>query len=119
MAMAKGHKRDVGPDPRAGNPRGLAQFVGVFRFSRRAMELVWTTSRALTIGLAIGTVIAGLLPGAIAWVGKHLVDAVLAASEGGDRDTVIMWVGVEMGLVVAMATVSRLLGIQRSLLRAQ
>ena len=107
------------PRPPAGEPRGIAAYLGVFRFSRRAIELVWSTNRALTIGLAIGAVIAGVIPGAIAWVGKELVDAVIRASEGGDRGLVYQWVAVEMALVVGMATMGRVLGIQRSLLRAQ
>lgn len=109
--------------PRSSGPaqaRRLRDYLGVFRFSRRALVLVWTTSRALTIGLALGALLAGLLPGAIAWVGKLLVDAVVAATQhGGSRDDVLRWVLVEAGLVVAMAAVQRTLGILRSLLRAQ
>lgn len=78
--------------PRSSGPaqaRRLRDYLGVFRFSRRALVLVWTTSRALTIGLALGALLAGLLPGAIAWVGKLLVDAVVAATtHGGSRDDV-------------------------------
>ena len=47
---------------------------------RRAMVLVWTTHRGLTLVLAIGTLLSGLLPAAIAWVGKELVDAIVLAS---------------------------------------
>src|SRR4051794_25801380 len=99
--------------------RGWTPYLGVFKFSARAMRLVWSTSRALTIGFAIGTVIAGLVPGGIAYVGKRLIDSVLVASHGGDRDQVMMWVAVEMGLVVGMAAITRILGIFRSLLRAR
>src|SRR5688500_5648889 len=71
---------------RAGDPEGKGlppqqvtwrSYLGVFRYSRRALSLVWTTSRVLTIGLAVGSVVAGLLPGAMAWVGKQLVDTVI------------------------------------------
>ena len=34
----------------------LEQFVGVFRYSRRAIELVWTTSKPLTVLIAVGIV---------------------------------------------------------------
>ena len=105
--------------PEAPNGKGVGAYLGVFRFSRRAMQLVWSTSRALTIGLALGTLVAGLLPGAIAWVGKELIDAVVVASRGGARDPVWTWVAIEAGLVVAQAAAIRLLSIQRSLLRAQ
>ncbi len=116
--MNSPHVRPRAEPPKSGE-KGLAQYLGVFRFSRRAMGLVWSTSRALTIGLAIGTVFAGVLPGGIAYVGKKLIDAVIAARGTGEHDAVWMWVGVEMGLVIAMAAISRILNIQRSLLRAQ
>src|SRR5436190_17062223 len=82
---------------------GATRYLGVFRFSRRAIKLVWQTSRALTIGLAIGTVLAGLTPGAIAYVGKRLIDAVVAGALSHDHDEVMKWVLVEMGLVVGVA----------------
>ncbi|MBM4361533.1 MAG: ABC transporter ATP-binding protein [Deltaproteobacteria bacterium] len=92
----------------------------MFRFSRRAVALVWSTSRALTVGLGAGALLAGLLPGAIAWVGKLLVDAVVAATEGGGaREQVLRWVLLEAALVVGLAAVQRGLGIVRALLRAQ
>ena len=49
--------------------------LGVFRYSRRAIDLVWKTSPALTIGLALATLIAGVLPAAMAYVGQLIVDA--------------------------------------------
>ncbi len=107
----------------ANKPRATwRSYLGVFGYTRRALALVWSTSRALTIGLAVGNVIAGLLPGAVAWVGKHLIDAVVAASTTraqADRDAALTWVVVEFALVVAMAAAGRGLGILRSLLRQQ
>jgi ATP-binding cassette subfamily B protein len=97
-------------------------YLGVFAFSKRALQLVWTTSKSLTLWLAIGSLVAGLLPGGIAYIGKRLVDAVILAGRSGDaadRHAAMTWVGVEMGLVVALAGVLRLLQILRSLLRAQ
>ena len=57
---------------------GLTRFFGVFRYGRRAIELVWQTNPALTIGFALLTAIAGVLPAAIAYVGQLIVDAVVA-----------------------------------------
>jgi hypothetical protein len=42
----------------------LRQSLAVFRYSGRAVNLVWTTSRFLTIILATLTLVAGLLPAA-------------------------------------------------------
>ena len=53
--------------------------LGVFGYTSRAIGLVWTTSRPLTFALAALTLVAGVLPAAIAWVGKLIVDGVVAA----------------------------------------
>ena len=103
---------------------GAASFFGVFRYSRRAIELVWSTSRPLTVALAALTLAAGLLPAAVAYVGQLIVDAVVAAiatrQETGsvDIDDVIVWVVTEAGLVVALAGAQRGISMCESLLRA-
>jgi ATP-binding cassette subfamily B protein len=96
-------------------------FLSVFRYSRRAMELVWTTSRGLTVALAVLTLAAGVLPAGVAWVGALIVDAVVAAMRagGGDATNVLRLVLLEGGLVAALAAVQRGLSLCQSLLRAQ
>jgi ATP-binding cassette subfamily B protein len=98
----------------------LRNYLGVFRYSKRALALVWSTSKPLTLGLAALSVVGGLLPGAIAWVGKQLIDAIVIAAQSGvagDRTHAMEWVAVELGLVIALAAIIRGLGILRSLLR--
>ena len=100
----------------------LRDLLGVAGYARRALGLVWTTSRAITIALAVGSVLLGLMPGAMAWTGKRLVDAVVHAAATGEeaaQHRALVWVGVELGLAIALATTSRVLSILRSLLRAQ
>ncbi|MFM8517052.1 MAG: hypothetical protein ACKODA_04105, partial [Nevskiaceae bacterium] len=46
----------------------------------RAFRLVWSTSRSLTLAFVVLTVVAGVLPAAIAYIGAQIVDAVVAAS---------------------------------------
>ena len=99
-------------------------FFGVFRYSRRALELVWTTNRALTIALALLTLAAGTLPAGVAWVGALIVDAVVAAIQAsGDRSALttraLLLVGLEGLLVAALAGVQRGISLCQSLLRAQ
>jgi len=97
-------------------------YLGVFRYSRRALRLVWTTDRTLTISLALGSLAAGLLPGGIAYVGKHLIDSIVHAASVRTtlaRDTSIKWVALELGLVIALAVVLRLNGMVKSLIRQQ
>jgi ATP-binding cassette, subfamily B, bacterial len=98
--------------------------VGVFGYSRRALSLVWDTSRALTLGLAALTVVAGILPAAVALIGARLVDAVVAAAQvhagGGSPDLrlVFGWVLLEGLLVAAVAAAQRGLNLCQALLRA-
>ena len=110
-------------DKKTGGLRAsLRQYLGVFRYSGRALALVWTTNRPLTIGLASLSLVAGLLPAAIAYVGKLIVDAVVRAAQTGataDRDQALWAVAAELGLIVLMSASQRGLGIFRSLLRAQ
>lgn len=58
--MSSPHMRRAQPAPPPSSR--LAAFFGVFRYSRRALALVWQTSRPLTIGLALCTLVAGVLP---------------------------------------------------------
>ena len=101
----------------------LESYLGVFRYSRRAVELVWSTHRGLTISLAILTVSAGLLPAGVAYVGKLIVDAVVAqidvVSAGGDAvySTVLTWLVVEGALVAGLIGVQRGIGFCQALLR--
>lgn len=99
----------------------LTRFFGVFRYSRRAVGLVWSTSRLLTIVLAALTVVAGILPAAIAYVGQLIVDGVVAAIEATspDIDQVIGFVLLEGIIVAVLAAGQRGISASESLLRAQ
>ncbi|HEV7554913.1 MAG TPA: hypothetical protein VGO00_05610, partial [Kofleriaceae bacterium] len=66
--------------PPAGESAGWRSYLGVFKFSRRAIRLVWSTNRAITITLALGSLVGGLLPSGVAYVGKLLINSILAAS---------------------------------------
>lgn len=101
--------------------RGLRQYLGVFRYSGRAVSLVWSTSRGLTIALVVLSLIAGLLPAAMAYVGKLIVDAVVEASRTGGTDqlnTAFFWVGAELVLVLMQSAAQRGIAVCQSLLRA-
>ena len=107
------------PEPEPA-PSRVRQYLGVFRYSGRALELVWTTSRALTIVIGLMTVLAGVLPAVTAYVGKLIVDAVLDANASQLRADLIqaLWyVGLEALVIAAMAAVQRVLSVCESLLR--
>lgn len=106
----------------------MGGFFSVFRYSRRALALVWDTSRGLTIGLAVCTLIAGVLPAVAAWVGKLIVDAVVAAmalhAQTEEALTlvttwpVLRYVALEALVIALIALAQRGLSAQQSLLRA-
>ena len=102
-------------------PGLIPRFFGVFRYSRRAVELVWTTSRRLTFIMAALTIVAGVLPAAIAYVGKLIVDGVVAAMAATEPDTaqVLTYVVMEAGIVALLAACQRGISASESLLRAQ
>ncbi len=100
-------------------------FLGVFRYSRRALELVWSTSRKLTVFLGILTLAAGVLPAGMAYVGALIIDAVVAASQvykdsgTADFQAVFSLVLLEGLVVAALAGAQRGISLCQALLRAQ
>ncbi|HLT38562.1 MAG TPA: ABC transporter ATP-binding protein, partial [Enhygromyxa sp.] len=118
------HGAQANTEARGPKRLGAREILGVFRYSRRAIDLVWTTSKPLTVLLAALTLIAGLLPAGAAWVGQQIVDAVVAAAAavqaGGEPlfSFVLGWVALEGGIMVALSGAQKGLGICQSLLRA-
>ena len=99
----------------------MPRFFGVFRYSRRAVELVWTTSRFLMFVLAGLTVVAGILPAAVAYVGQLIVDGVVAAIAATEPDIrqVLGYVVLEAAIMAMLAASQRGISASESLLRAQ
>ncbi len=98
----------------------ISQVFAVFQYTGRAVQLVWTTSRPLTIFLAVLTLVAGLLPAAIAYVGKLIVDGVVLASGSGLESHRLVTLGnlaIEAILVSLLAGSQRGLTVSQSLLR--
>lgn len=115
-------KSNVSSSSDIGQLPSLRQFLGVFRYSRRALQLVWETSRPLTVWLAVLTVVAGVLPAAVAYVGQLIVDSVVAASQSGGDEAgirqVLNFVVLEGIIVLAVAAAQRGISVCQSLLRA-
>jgi ATP-binding cassette subfamily B protein len=103
-------------------PRGL---LDVFDYGHRAMLLVWTTNKVLCITLALLTVVAGVLPAGIAYLGSLIVDAVIHAADLHRRagvtplSRVLEFVSAEALLVAATSMAQRGISLTQSLLRAQ
>jgi ATP-binding cassette subfamily B protein len=101
----------------------LDGYLGFWRYSRRAIALVWSTHRTLTIGLGLLTLAAGVLPAGIAYLGKLIVDAVVAALEANragaapDYAAVFTLVALEGLLVAGLSGAQRGIDFCQSLLR--
>ena len=94
--------------------------LSIYRYCGRAVQLVWATDWRLTIALAGLTLLAGLLPGAIAYIGKLIVDAVVQAAQTGTitaRNTALTYLGIEAVLVAILAGARQGLRLCTSLLR--
>ena len=106
-------------------PNSARRFFGVFRYSKRALELVWATSPKLSLLLGFVTLLAGVLPSAVAWVGARIVDSVVAAGKAHaagasvDLEPVLFWVLVEALMLVIITGAHRGITLCQSLFKAQ
>jgi ATP-binding cassette, subfamily B, bacterial len=86
---------------------------------------VWSTNKTLSVSLALLTLFAGVLPAGIAYVGAHIVDAVIHAAalhrQTGTTylNDVVRYVALEAVLVAVTAMAQRGISLAQSLLRAQ
>ena len=101
------------------------RFFGVFRYSRRALELVWATSPKLTFLLGFVTLLAGALPSAVAWIGARIVDSVYwatranAANVAMDIMPTVWWVMAEAAILVFITAAHRGITLCQALLKAK
>ncbi|MDE1165304.1 MAG: ABC transporter ATP-binding protein [Pseudomonas sp.] len=103
----------------------INRFSLFFDQSRRAISLVWGTSRPLFLGLVVATLAAGVLPALAAWLGQRIVDSVVQAMQlhanTGQAPLwpVLRFVLAEAGVLALLAAAQRGLSVQQSLLRVQ
>jgi ATP-binding cassette subfamily B protein len=102
----------------------IQKSLTIFRYGTKALELVWSTSQILTIAIALFTIINGLLPAAIAYIGKLIVDSVVLASQNNlangltnDRYLALKYVGIEAIALIVLAASQKGLTVSQSLLR--
>jgi ATP-binding cassette subfamily B protein len=106
----------VSAPPQPAAPVGLATRLkaSVLR-SRQTLALVWRSSRLGTLALGALTIVAASLPPIVAYVGKLIVDAVVAR----DRTRAVRMVLLELAVVGTMALLERSLGLVRQLVGAR
>lgn len=105
------------PEPtRRGRVRAWLKTIReVLGYAVRTLRLVALSSRQLLALQILFTAGAALLPLAVAYVGKRIVDAVVAADPGRSLN----WVLLELGAVLALTGTQRTLGLIRQLLSAR
>jgi ATP-binding cassette subfamily B protein len=114
----------VSPPPTSAPPLPLKARLknagSLFRQLPGTFRLFWEASPKLAVLLGALTLVAAVLPAAIAWVGKLIVDSVVASAQGSleARSRVYGLVGLEFGLMLGSAVVERGLTLTRELLRA-
>src|SRR3954466_12962225 len=101
------------------------QFFGVFKYTARALELLWGTSKKLGVLLGFCTILAGVLPSGVAWVGARIVDSAywatraLANGQQVDLMHTAWWVAAEAGIMVVITAAHRGITLCQSMLKAQ
>jgi hypothetical protein len=105
--------------------RGSKRVLGSFSHTPATLTLVWRTSSITLISLVALMLVSAACAPAIAWVGKLIVDAVLAA-QSPDADTravalnaVWRWIAVEFALAATLGIVERLTLLVRQMIDAK
>ncbi|MCS7003384.1 MAG: ABC transporter ATP-binding protein, partial [Dehalococcoidia bacterium] len=124
MERTNGPRFDHGPTGASAAPTALlARIRGTASAGARVVGLVWRTSPALTLGMAVVTLARSVQPAADIWVSKLLIDAVAAAVfTGAGQDAVpgIVWLaGAQLGLLVAGSLLGAVRNIVQQLLQEQ
>lgn len=106
------------PEP----PKSTARQVRMLLHNvRRAISLALRVERGLTIRYVVVSAINALLPVAIAWVGKEIVDNVVYASTHDTQELgpTLVWVAAELGLILAAHVSGQHIGYTAQLMRAR
>ncbi|MBC7475871.1 MAG: ABC transporter ATP-binding protein [Candidatus Sericytochromatia bacterium] len=121
-------KSSIKADPES-SEKNLRKSFALYKYSWKAIQMVWETSQSLTIMLAILTLVGGLLPAVMAYTGKLIIDSVLMASKSGVTLEAILsfseparlpflYLILEAFIIISLEGVRRGLSISQSLLRA-
>ncbi len=93
------------------------EFHRSFTHTPQAVKLVWQTNRWATIGLGFLTLVGALLPASQAWVGKLIVDGVVASIQRGAAPEQVRSVFVYLIIELALFLLSAGLNHSRRLIQ--
>ena len=88
---------------------------------RQTIKLAFGVSKALVLAYLAAQILDALMPVALAYVGKRIVDAVVAGATSSAHDIrpALIWVGVELGLFIGKLGSYQLAGYLSSQLRTR
>src|SRR5215218_6547782 len=100
MASAPRHDGPRRRPPTRGNPT-WAERIDATRNLPPFLRMVWETHRGYTVGIALLRLLRAFIPIATLWIGKLIVDSVVAAAQSGtvDRGHLATLIGIELGIV--------------------
>ena len=112
------------PQPKSLNDNqkiGFRTSFGSLSFIPRFFKEIWRTNKKLFLASAFCRLIAALLPVAILWVGKIIIDAIIQITSHGETDYSKLWkfVALEFGLVVLSDLVGRAISLTDGILGDQ
>jgi ATP-binding cassette, subfamily B, bacterial len=112
-------KPEQGPrDLRSRFTRMRTAVAGTVRGLPKVVRLTWQASPALTIVLAVITLVSGLLPTATAYIAKLLLDSVVAAIQHtGSTGDIVRVVAFQFGVLALTAISGALTSIAQTLLQ--
>jgi ATP-binding cassette subfamily B protein len=112
------------PQPKSLNDNqkiGFRTSFGSLSFIPRFFKEIWRTNKKLFLASAFCRLVAALLPVAILWVGKIIIDAIIQITSHGETDYSRLWkfVALEFGLVVLSDLVGRAISLTDGILGDQ
>jgi ATP-binding cassette subfamily B protein len=107
------------PRDRRGNPLPpVRERLAAFRYIPPFLRMVWATKPAYGLGIVCVRGISAFLPVAMLWVGKLIIDTVVANIGSPNPDWVLLaqYIGLELALALVSDVLSRLASLLESLL---
>lgn len=106
-----------GGGPRDGAPPSWRERMSALRHVPRLLRMVWETHRGFTAAMLVLRLVRGFIPVATFWVGKLIIDTVLAARAGtADWNDLWRYVAIEIAIVVTGEVLARASTLIESLL---
>ncbi|MDH3272243.1 MAG: ABC transporter ATP-binding protein/permease [Gemmatimonadota bacterium] len=107
------------PRDRRGNPLPpVRERLAAFRYIPPFLRMVWATKPSYGVGIVVLRTINAFLPLAMLWVGKLIIDGVVANVGAANPDWTLLaqYIGLELGLALVSDILGRLTSLLESLL---